>query len=87
MSSKIKKLYRSRSDRVIGGIAGGLGKFFNVDPVLVRVVLLLLAILTAIIPLLIIYLIMLVIVPLEPARVAVSANHREAQSNEAEGLS
>lgn len=33
----MKRLYRSRKDRVISGICGGIGEYFNVDPVLVRV--------------------------------------------------
>ncbi len=32
-----KRLFRSRKDRVIGGICGGMGPYFNVDPVLLRV--------------------------------------------------
>ncbi|MCX6251962.1 MAG: PspC domain-containing protein [Bacteroidetes bacterium] len=32
-----KRLYRSVKDRVIGGVCGGLGNYFNLDPVLVRV--------------------------------------------------
>jgi len=31
-----KRLYRSRTDRMIGGVCGGLGAYFNVDPSLVR---------------------------------------------------
>jgi phage shock protein C len=30
------RLYRSRTDRMLGGVAGGLGQYLNVDPVLVR---------------------------------------------------
>lgn len=30
------RLYRSRTNRVIAGIAGGLGEYFRVDPVIVR---------------------------------------------------
>ncbi len=32
-----KKLYRSRRNRVVGGVCGGLGEYFEVDPVLIRV--------------------------------------------------
>jgi phage shock protein PspC (stress-responsive transcriptional regulator) len=32
-----RRLYRSRSDRVIGGVCGGLGRHFGVDPVIVRI--------------------------------------------------
>jgi phage shock protein PspC (stress-responsive transcriptional regulator) len=37
-----KRLYRSRTDRMLGGVCGGLGKYFNVDPSLVRLVFVLL---------------------------------------------
>jgi phage shock protein C len=33
-----KKLYRSRTNFVFGGICGGLGEYLNVDPTILRVV-------------------------------------------------
>jgi phage shock protein PspC (stress-responsive transcriptional regulator) len=33
-----KKLYRSRTDRKIWGVCGGLAKYFNIDPTIVRVI-------------------------------------------------
>ena len=38
-----KRLYRSASDTVIGGVAGGLADYFNIDVVLARVIFVLLA--------------------------------------------
>jgi phage shock protein C len=35
-NTKPARLYRSRDDRMIAGIAGGLGKYLGIDPVLVR---------------------------------------------------
>ena len=32
-----RRLTRSRTDRVIGGVAGGLGHYLNVDPVIIRI--------------------------------------------------
>lgn len=32
-----KRLYRSKIDRQIGGVCGGLAEYFNIDPTLVRV--------------------------------------------------
>ena len=32
-----KKLYRSRIDRMIAGVCGGLAKYFDIDPTIVRV--------------------------------------------------
>ena len=31
-----KKLYRSRTDKKICGVCGGIAKYFNIDPTLVR---------------------------------------------------
>ena len=38
-----KKLYRSRKDRMICGVCGGIGEYFNVDATLIRLGLVLLA--------------------------------------------
>ena len=32
-----RKLTRSTDDRIIGGVAGGLGRYFNIDPLAVRI--------------------------------------------------
>lgn len=34
----MKKLTRSRSNSVILGVCGGIGDFFNIDPVIIRIV-------------------------------------------------
>ena len=38
------RLYRSRKDRMIGGVCGGLGVYFGIDPVIVRLVFVVLSI-------------------------------------------
>ena len=38
VSHVVKKLYRSRDKRMIWGICGGLGQYFDIDPTIVRVV-------------------------------------------------
>lgn len=35
--SDIKKIYRSENDRVIAGIAGGLGDYFKIDAIIFRI--------------------------------------------------
>ncbi len=37
-----RRLYRSRTDRMVSGVCGGLGQYFNIDPTLVRLLFLLL---------------------------------------------
>lgn len=39
---KTPKLFRSETDRIIGGVAGGIGKYFKIDPLIIRLVFLLL---------------------------------------------
>jgi phage shock protein C len=39
-----RPLRRSRTDRVIGGVCGGLGRYLGVDPVLIRVAFVVLAV-------------------------------------------
>ena len=36
MAKEIKRLYRSKKNRVIAGVCGGLGEYFNIDPVFIR---------------------------------------------------
>jgi phage shock protein C len=41
-----KKLYRSKKDRMISGVCGGLAEYLNIDPTLVRIGFIALAFLT-----------------------------------------
>lgn len=34
----VKKLFRSRSSRVIGGVCGGIAQYLNIDPTVLRVI-------------------------------------------------
>ncbi len=33
----MRRLYRSNQDRVVAGVCGGLGEYFNIDPVIFRI--------------------------------------------------
>lgn len=59
-----KRLYRTRDDRIIAGVCGGLAKYFNVDPTWIRI--LFVVLLIFFLATLVIYLFMWLIVPLEP---------------------
>jgi len=58
------RLYRSRRDRMVAGVAGGLGAYFGLDPLIVRVAFIVLAITPGIGWLL--YLVLWLVVPEEP---------------------
>jgi phage shock protein C len=62
--SQTRKLYRSRSNRMLAGVCGGLAEYFNSDPTLIRVLFVVLTVFGGAGPL--IYLAMWIIVPSEP---------------------
>jgi phage shock protein C len=59
-----RKLYRSQKNRVLLGVCGGLGDYFNIDPVIVRVITVLLLVF-GVFPAVIAYFILALVVPLE----------------------
>lgn len=61
MKEANKKLYRSKSDKIIAGVAGGLGEYFDIDPVLIRALFVLLAFVNGLGILL--YVVLMIIVP------------------------
>lgn len=66
MTTGYRKLYRTRRDRKLAGVCGGLGVYWGIDPTLVRLAFVLSALLWWIAPLVILYIILMVFVPLEP---------------------
>lgn len=38
MAKDVKKLYRSKKNKVIAGVCGGIGEYLGIDPVVVRVI-------------------------------------------------
>ena len=36
--SEVKRLYRSEKDKIIGGVCGGIAEYFDIDPVIVRLI-------------------------------------------------
>lgn len=61
----MKQLYRSTTNRKLAGVCGGLGEYFAIDPTLIRVVFVILALpggLPGVIP----YVILWIVVPEAP---------------------
>jgi len=71
--TKPKRIFRSRKDRKLGGVCGGIADYFNVDPTWIRLLFILLSLLS-LGTLVIIYMIFWMIVPLEPIQTG-SSNH------------
>lgn len=58
-----KRLYRSRSDRMIWGVCGGLAEYFDIDPTIVRLIAILLVFAGGLG--ILAYIILAIVVPLE----------------------
>ena len=65
MANQPKKLYRSTKDRWIGGVCGGLGEYFSLDPTIIRIIFLLITLFLG--GGILIYLILWIVMPQEPA--------------------
>ncbi len=60
-----KKLYRSRTDKMVAGVCGGLGRYLGLDPTLIRLIFVLLVVFGVGSGILL-YFVLMLIVPEEP---------------------
>jgi phage shock protein C len=60
-----RRLYRSRRDSILGGVAGGVADYFDMDPSIVRIIWVVLALVTGGI-FLVLYIVMWIVVPEGP---------------------
>lgn len=62
----MKKLYRSRTDKVIAGVVGGLAEYFAVDATALRLLVIFITIATGVFPGVITYILAIFIMPQQP---------------------
>lgn len=60
------RLYKSEKDKIIAGVLGGLGEYFDTDPTLLRLGFLVVTIFTGFVPGIILYLLATLIIPRKP---------------------
>jgi len=58
-----KRLYRSASQKMLGGVCGGLAEYFDVDVSIIRLLLIGVALVTAVLPMTFFYIIAWIVVP------------------------
>jgi phage shock protein C len=68
MPDEIKRLYRSKKDRMIAGVCGGLASYIGIDPTLVRLLFVLGLVAGG--STFLAYIIMMIVIPEEPTPVA-----------------
>jgi phage shock protein C len=65
MAERPKRLYRSRTERQLTGVLGGVSDYLRIDPSFIRIAYVILTILTGFVPGIFLYLIMTFVVPVE----------------------
>ncbi|GAB6440206.1 hypothetical protein CON36_32095 [Bacillus cereus] len=61
-----RKLFRSRSDKQLSGVLGGIGALTNIDATILRIVFALFTLFTGVITGVFVYIIFALIMPIEP---------------------
>ena len=64
-----KRLYRSSTNRVLAGICGGLGEYFDTDTTVLRLLWLLIVIFTGVFPGVLAYIIAIFVIPLHTLKI------------------
>jgi phage shock protein PspC (stress-responsive transcriptional regulator) len=64
------KLFRSRDEKIVGGVCGGIAKHLDIDPVIVRIAWVVLSFATAVFFGIVVYIIWMIIVPEQPPQPA-----------------
>jgi len=62
----MKRLYKSNKNKIFAGVVGGIGEYFNIDPVVLRVLWVFLIVFTGLAPGIIVYLLAMVVMPIDP---------------------
>ncbi len=62
----MKKIHLSKTDRKLGGVLGGIGETFTIDPTLLRLIFVFVTLLTGIVPGVLTYLVAWLIIPEAP---------------------
>jgi len=66
MIEEKRRLYRSRRDRKIAGVLGGIADFFGLDAAFIRILYVIATVLTGFVPLTFLYLVMVFVIPQAP---------------------
>lgn len=64
MSADVKRLYRSKQERMLAGVCGGLGEYFNLDPIIIRAIFIAFGLIVG--GGILIYIILWILIPEEP---------------------
>ena len=73
----MKKIYRATEDQKLGGVIGGFGDYFEVDPNILRLLTILLCIASGFFPVIITYFVAWIILPESPQQASKPNGHEQ----------
>ncbi|TSC70878.1 MAG: phage shock protein C [Parcubacteria group bacterium Gr01-1014_46] len=78
----VKILYKSEENKIVAGVIGGLGEYYDVDPTILRLAYIIITIATGVFPAVVGYIIAVLIVPKKP--ITVHMHHTEKKTEKKE---
>ncbi|AST96734.1 PspC domain-containing protein [Shouchella clausii] len=61
----MKRLTRSQDKRLLAGVCAGIADYLNIDPTIVRLITVILAIPTSVFPMVLVYIVAMLLMPIE----------------------
>ena len=80
----MRKLYKSDTDKILAGVIGGVGEYTDIDPTVLRLVFIVLAIMTGIVPAIIGYIVAVLVIPKNPHTKVHHAEYTESHHKKEE---
>ena len=62
-NARVHRLHRSRTNRVLAGVCGGIAEYYGSDPTAVRLATLIIGLFTGVVPMVLVYIVAAVVVP------------------------
>ncbi len=82
----MRKLYKSDTDKILAGVIGGIGEYVDIDPTVLRLVFIVLAILTGVVPAILGYIVAMVIIPKHPSIFHQTQKHHHTEEKKTETI-
>jgi phage shock protein C len=77
----MRKLYKSDNDKILAGVIGGVGEYTDIDPTVLRLAYIILAIMTVVGPAVIGYIIAVLVIPKRPHHFTKEAEYTETKKD------
>lgn len=82
----MKRIYKSDENILVSGVLGGIGEYWEFDPVIVRIIFISVAVITGVFPFALVYLLAVVVIPKKQKGYSETIHDTDKDDGEKEGL-